>query len=135
MMNASTCRFEAGAGDLRDSCGAQNVEIKSGKRTLVQMSFEELQESIARDANPPDLPPPLKGLWHAAKGDWDAAHTCAQNDSSRNGSWVHAYLHREEGDLGNAGYWYARAGRPMPPQTVALQEEWAQIARVLLESA
>ena len=109
------------------------VEIKSGKRTLVQMSFEELQESIARDANPPELSPPLKGLWYAAKGDWASAHACAQGDASRAGSWVHAYLHREEGDLGNAGYWYARAGRPMPAQSVSLKEEWAQLARELLQ--
>lgn len=105
--------------------------MKSGKPTLVQMSFAELMDSIARDAKPPDLAAPLKGLWYSAKGDWNSAHACAQSDSSRDGSWVHAYLHRQEGDLGNAGYWYAKAGRPMPD--VSLKDEWAEIARALLE--
>ena len=62
---------------------------------------------------PPDgLSDALRALWWCARGDWDAAHGIAQDDHSRNGSWVHAHLHRVEGDLGNAGYWYARAGRP-----------------------
>ncbi len=103
-----------------------------GGITLQQMSFEELSQSIARDSVPPEMNQALTGLWHAAKGDWTAAHACAQADRSRAGSWVHAYLHREEGDLGNAGYWYSRAGRPMPGQGVALQDEWAEIARALL---
>lgn len=93
------------------------------------MSFEELQQSIADDAAPPgELSLALQALWHDGRGDWEKAHACAQDDHSRDGSWVHAYLHRKEGDLGNAGYWYARAGRARPEQRVTLEAEWDQIA-------
>ncbi len=96
------------------------------------MSFAEFQDSIARDPRPAaEWSGALRGLWHDARGDWDGAHQCAQDDSSRAGSWVHAYLHRKEGDLGNAGYWYARAGRKLPAAAVTLAAEWEQIAREL----
>lgn len=96
------------------------------------MSFEELQQSIARGAAPPaGMSLALQALWHDAKGDWARAHDCAQDDHSRDGSWVHAYLHRKEGDAGNAGYWYARAGRTSPASSVTLDAEWAAIARAL----
>ena len=74
----------------------------------------------------------MQALWHDARGDWEGAHGCAQDDHSAAGSWVHAYLHRKEGDLGNAGYWYSRAGRKMPAAAVTLDAEWADLARVLL---
>lgn len=96
------------------------------------MSFAEFSESLAADAVPPALAAPLRGLWYAGRGDWDAAHRCVQADRSRDGCWVHAYLHREEGDLGNAGYWYAKAGRPMPATGTPLKTEWAEVARALL---
>ena len=96
------------------------------------MSLQELRDSIARDSAPPAaVSLPLQALWHDAKGDWDRAHEAAQNDHGCDGSWVHAYLHRKEGDLGNAGYWYARAGRPMPAKSVTLEAEWADLARGL----
>ncbi len=81
----------------------------------------------------PDLPAPLAGLWWAAKGDWDRAHKIVQDDGTREAAWVHAYLHRVEGDLSNAGYWYRRAGRPTPEDS--LQAEWERIASSLLEGA
>lgn len=97
------------------------------------MSFADLQQSIARDAfPPPPWPRAIQALWHDAKGDWQAAHACAQEDESAAGSWVHAYLHRKEGDVGNAGYWYARAGRKRPAAGVTLEAEWDAIARELL---
>ena len=80
---------------------------------------------------PEDLPHLLQALLLDASGNWDAAHRIAQNDMSQDGSWVHAYLHRKEGDLGNAGYWYRRAGKEMPP--LSLEEEWEYIAQALLE--
>jgi len=102
---------------------------------MAQMSFADFQRSIARDAAPPgELGLALQALWHDARGDWDRAHDCAQNDHGRDGSWVHAYLHRKEGDLGNAGYWYGRAAAKMPASTVALEAEWEQIARELLRA-
>lgn len=74
----------------------------------------------------------VRALWRDARGDWDGAHAEAQADTGRDGSWVHAYLHRKEGDVGNAGYWYSRAGRKPPPPSVTLEAEWAEIARELL---
>jgi hypothetical protein len=97
------------------------------------MSFEELQQSIGRDTAPPgDLSMAVQALWHDARGDWESAHNCAQDDHSPDGSWVHAYLHRKEGDRGNAGYWYSRANRPMPANGVKLEDEWTAIVRALV---
>jgi hypothetical protein len=99
------------------------------------MSFAEFETSIARDAAPPAAAgPALQALWHEARGDWERAHRCVQDDASREGAWVHAYLHRKEGDLGNAGYWYSRADHPMPKAGVTLEAEWEAIARELLEA-
>ncbi len=100
------------------------------------MTVPEFRESIAREAAPPaGLALPLQALWHDARSDWNRAHACAQDDHGRNGSWVHAYLHRKEGDLGNADYWYARAARKMPAKAVTLEAEWAAIAQELLAGA
>ena len=97
------------------------------------MSFEELRASVRHDSQPPaGLAPALQALWYDARGEWDQAHTCAQADEGRDGSWVHAYLHRKEGDRGNAGYWYSRAGRTLPPNSASLEAEWCEIAQALL---
>jgi hypothetical protein len=102
-------------------------------RTLAQMSFAEFEQSIARDVAPPaNAGHALQALWHEARGDWDQAHTCAQEDGGMDCAWVHAHLHRKEGDLANAGYWYARAGRPKPNADLSLPDEWAAITRALL---
>jgi hypothetical protein len=98
------------------------------------MSFEEFRAAAAGASLPPGLSRPLQALWHDARGNWEAAHQCAQEEKSRDGSWVHAYLHRKEGDLGNAGYWYSRADHPMPKAGVTLEAEWEAIARELLEA-
>jgi hypothetical protein len=80
---------------------------------------------------PPDqLEGLLLALWWDAKGDWNRAHEIAQDVSGADGAWVHAYLHRKEGDLGNAAYWYARAGRPVAKDD--LSAEWERIAVALL---
>jgi hypothetical protein len=98
-----------------------------------QMSFAEFAESVKRDPGPPSgVSAALKGLWHDARGDWGRAHTIVQEDTSAEGAWVHAYLHRKEGDASNAGYWYARAQRTRPASDVTLAQEWEQIARELL---
>ncbi|MCK1402409.1 hypothetical protein IVB45_21160 [Bradyrhizobium sp. 4] len=89
--------------------------------------------SLVGAAPPPDLSAPLAALWWAAKGDWDQAHRIVQDESSREAAWVHAYLHRVEGDLGNAGYWYRQAGRPVA--TDSLEAEWQRIVDALGESA
>ena len=98
------------------------------------MTYEEFQQSIARDsAAPAGLSLSAQALWHDARGDWDRGHQCAQDDHSRDGSWVHAYLHRKEGDPGNAGYWYSRAGRKMPASSVTLETEWSELVRALVK--
>lgn len=70
-------------------------------------------QSLDEPDAPAGLAGPLLGLWHAEKGDWEAAHRIVMDDDSRNAAWVHACLHRQEGDLGNAAYWYGRAGQPV----------------------
>ncbi|WP_291606842.1 hypothetical protein [Bradyrhizobium sp.] len=89
--------------------------------------------SLSGAAPAPDLGAPLAGIWWAAKGDWDRAHKIVQDDGTREAAWVHAYLHRVEGDLSNAGYWYRQAGRPAPKDS--LQAEWERIASSLLGEA
>ncbi len=94
------------------------------------MDAKTFRESLAAPSPPAGLSPPLAALWQAAKGDWDAAHRLVQDESSAEAAWVHAYLHRVEGDLGNAGYWYRRAGKPVAAGP--LDEEWQAIAAALL---
>ena len=73
---------------------------------------------------------PLAALWHDARGDWALAHELVQDDSSAEAAWVHAYLHRKEGDVGNARYWYSIAGKP--ECTDSLDSERDAIARIFL---
>jgi hypothetical protein len=94
------------------------------------MTFEEFQKG---GNEPTGLTPPLRALWHDARGDWDAAHRIAQGDDSHDAAWVHAYLHRKEGDTSNARYWYARAGRTA--HRGSLEEEWHDIVSNLLTSS
>ena len=91
---------------------------------------DEFKASIAADEPPPELGSAVEALWWEAKGDWTKAHECAQTQEDADGSWVHAYLHRKEGDLDNAGYWYRRAGKT--PAAGTLEAEWEAIARALL---
>jgi hypothetical protein len=94
------------------------------------MDFESYKSSLAHDAPPEGLSFAAQALWWEAKGDWHQAHQCAQKQADAEGAWAHAYLHRVEGDLRNAGGWYGRAGRPM--SNAPLKEEWEAIARALL---
>jgi hypothetical protein len=95
------------------------------------VTLDEFRQTLAA-ASPPPLTALLQALWHDAKGDWDKAHQLAQDVSGADGAWVHAYLHRKEGDPSNARYWYGQAG--VEPATLALDEEWTRIVRELLES-
>jgi len=95
------------------------------------MDLATLRNSLQDSAPPAGLSPLLTALWHAGKGEWDAAHNLAQQDGSAEGAWVHAYLHRVEGDESNAGYWYRRADRPHCQDS--LEAEWAVIAQALLQ--
>lgn len=95
------------------------------------MNLAEFQLSQAQPAPPPGLPLALQSLWFDAKGDWEKAHELAQQDGESSGDWVHAYLHRKEGDASNARYWYARARKPV--YSGSFEEEWAAISEALLE--
>ena len=94
------------------------------------MTLAEFQASTAAPHPPAGLAGPLQGLWWAAKGDWERAHGIVQDDDSADAAWVHAYLHRVEGDLPNAGYWYRTAGKPVVAEPLA--REWSAIATTLL---
>jgi hypothetical protein len=94
------------------------------------MDFDSFKASLTKAAPPEGIGPALAALWHDAKGDWDEAHKLAQSQKDATGSWVHAYLHRVEGDERNAGYWYKRADKPH--STAPLTEEWREIAADLL---
>jgi hypothetical protein len=89
-------------------------------------------KATLKDSAPPSVAPALVALWHDARGDWDKAHQVAQDANDGTGAWVHAYLHRKEGDIGNARYWYGQAQRP--EATDSLGEEWERIVAALLEA-
>jgi hypothetical protein len=95
------------------------------------MNFEKFKASISEDKPPLEVNDLLKAMWHEAKGDWEKAHELAQDNHSSEGSWIHAYLHRKEGDISNASYWYARAGRSKPQYS--LEKEWEDIVQELLD--
>jgi hypothetical protein len=98
----------------------------------VAMSFDEFINSVKDIEPPPELSGTLTSLWWDKKGNWDTAHAIAQNIPTAQGSAVHAYLHREEGVLWNADYWYSRAGRKRPD--IALEQEWQSLVEEMLES-
>ena len=97
------------------------------------MTFEDFRESLKAPQPPQGLNQALTGLWWDAKGDWTRAHESAQQDEGPAGSWVHAYLHRKEGDQSNAAYWYGRAGKSVCRES--LESEWRQIAEALIKEA
>jgi hypothetical protein len=96
------------------------------------MTFDEFLTSTNRDRPISELSETLASLWWDKKGDWDRAHTIAQDIPTIQGSAVHAYLHREEGVLWNADYWYSRAGRVRPD--IPLEDEWQQLVEEMLAS-
>jgi hypothetical protein len=95
------------------------------------VTLTEFKQSRSAEAPPAEIGAlALQALWWAAKGDWHRAHELAQDDKGADGAWVHAYLHRVEGDLSNAGYWYRRAEKPR--HSGELAAEWDEIAMALL---
>jgi hypothetical protein len=96
------------------------------------MTFDEFVDSIVGAHPPGGLSEPLISLWWDKKGDWERAHAIAQQIPTARGSAVHAYLHREEGVLWNADYWYGRAGRQRP--RISLQAEWRQLVLEMFEA-
>lgn len=97
------------------------------------MTAIDLARSAAADASPPaGISTAARALWLAKAGRWEEAHDLCQEVPGNDGSWIHAYLHREEGDLSNAAYWYARSGKPVPAPSVSLADEWLLITTELL---
>src|SRR5947209_3816771 len=92
--------------------------------------MSDFRASLSGTAPASDLEPPLAALWWAAKADWHRAHKIVMNEDTADAAWVHAYLHRVEGDLGNAGYWYRQAGQPVAKDS--LEAEWERIVSALL---
>jgi hypothetical protein len=94
------------------------------------MTLDEFRTTLSASQPPANLTPVLVALWHDGHGDWNAAHDVAQDVPDPDGAWVHAYLHRKEGDASNAAYWYRRAGKPV--FTGSLQAEWDAIVTAFL---
>jgi hypothetical protein len=93
------------------------------------MTVDELKATLSAD-RPPAVTPPLLALWHDARGEWDKAHSIAQDIDDATGAWIHAYLHRKEGDRENAAYWYQRARQSVASDS--LESEWTRIVESLL---
>jgi len=94
------------------------------------MNLISFKQSLTENNSPQNISVYLKALWQEGKGNWDKAHVLVQDLEDKNASWIHAYLHRKEGDIGNADYWYRRAGKKRPD--VSLEKEWEEIVTALL---
>jgi len=96
------------------------------------MYFDEFKASVNADYPPEKISKELKALWWDAKGNWKKAHRIVQEMNNTTASWVHAYMHRREGDLSNASFWYTNAGRKMA--TSSLEDEWDEIVKAILDN-
>ena len=94
------------------------------------MSYDDFILTIESSELPPNLPLYLQALWYDAKDNWSKAHSLIDASNDADCCWVHAYLHRKEGDVSNADYWYRRAGKQRP--AVSVQDEWKQITMLLI---
>ncbi|HUS01532.1 MAG TPA: hypothetical protein VMY77_07390 [Chitinophagaceae bacterium] len=94
------------------------------------MNLSSFKESLANKEPPQNASVYIKALWYDAKKDWKKAHIIIQDVEDKNASWIHAYLHRKEGDIGNADYWYRRAGKTRP--LVSLDKEWEELVTTLI---
>ena len=94
------------------------------------MTPDTFRATLSENEPPRALDAPLLALWWDGKNDWEAAHAAIRNDATQPGAWVHAYLHRKEGDLGNARYWYRAAKKPVAEGPLA--SEWEGLVSALL---
>lgn len=121
---------------LRSSCRLLfDPQISIGYLRRIQKSFfsmtlEEFKTSLSNHVPPANASGELTGLWWDGKNDWQKAHEAVQDLETQAAAWVHAYLHRKEGDIWNADYWYRRAGQVRPSH--GLDEEWESIVKTLL---
>lgn len=98
---------------------------------MMPQNYIEFKSTLQLPTPPVDWSDPLKAMWFDAKGDWEASHNIAQDIHNEIGSWMHAFLHRKEGDQFNAGYWYRQAGKSYP--NISLDEELQVIVEYILE--
>lgn len=98
---------------------------------MLPKNYIEFQKTLTESEPQNTWPEALKALWFDAKGDWESSHNIAQDMHNSMGSWMHAYLHRKEGDKFNAGYWYRQAGRRYPE--ISLEEELREMVGFVLE--
>lgn len=96
------------------------------------MTIDEFEQKLSEEQPKENWSRPLQAMWFDKKGFWDKAHRLIQDDEDGEGAWVHAYLHRKEGDIWNADYWYRRAGKKRPD--VSLDDEWKTLTEELLIS-
>lgn len=96
------------------------------------MNLEEFKETLHSESPPENINEELKALWYDWNGNWEKAHKIVQNLPSKNAAWVHAYLHRKEGDEANANYWYRRANKEHSKLTI--KNEWEEIVNFLLRN-
>jgi len=94
------------------------------------MNLQQFQNTLTASEPPAGISNYLQSLWYDATGDWEKAHTIIQDINDKMAAWIHGYLHRKEGDIGNADYWYSRAGKTRP--NLSLEQEWEDIATALL---
>lgn len=94
------------------------------------MNFELFTNTLSQSFPPKDFSAYLQSLWYDGKGDWEKAHSLIDSMEDKTACWVHAYLHRKEGDKFNANYWYNKAGKPMP--VYSFEKEWEEIIKALL---
>lgn len=94
------------------------------------MTLQQFKNTLNEKTPPATISDLLKALWYDGKEDWEKSHNIVQDIHSKEASWIHAYLHRKEGDIGNASYWYHRAGKNLP--SGSLREEWESIVQALL---
>lgn len=97
---------------------------------MAHLTLDDFKRTLTRPSPPEGISAPLRALWQDARGDWEGAHATAQAIDDESGAWVHAYLHRKEGDAANAAYWYRRARQPIA--TDPLPAEWERIVSALL---
>ena len=95
------------------------------------MDFSSYNDSLILETPSATLSVYLQALWYDAKGNWEKAHTLIQDVPDKTAAWIHAYLHRKEGDIWNADYWYTKAGKKRPSQT--LEEEWVSIVKSFIK--
>ena len=96
-----------------------------------KMDLESFVTSLDTDTPPKDISVYLLALWYDAKEDWDQSHTTIQDVDTKNAAWIHAYLHRKEGDTFNADYWYRRAGKKR--SDVTIKEEWNNLVTAMMD--